>query len=223
MVDARRRFLATGGYDPVTAALARVAAGAGARMVLDVGCGEGRHTRGVAAALRDDGAVVAAVDVAKRAVRLAARADPHGWYAVATAGDLPVCSAAVDVVLDVFGPLLAAELARVVRPGGTVIAAHPGPRHLASLRALVYAEARPHEVKTPLRDAPDWFETTGSETVTFPLVIADAGVLADLFAMTPYRWHAPPDIAARLTDAAVGGFATDVDVIITTCRRTPRS
>ena len=98
-----------------------------------------------------------------------------------------------------------------------------GPRHLASLRALVYAEARPHEVKIPLRDAPDWFETTGSETVTFPLVIADAGVLADLFAMTPYRWHAPPDIAARLTDAAVGGFATDVDVVITTCRRTPRS
>jgi 23S rRNA (guanine745-N1)-methyltransferase len=228
MVDARRRFLATGAYDPLTAALARAAraaraaTGDRASVVLDVGCGEGRHTRGVAAAVPD--AVVAGVDVSKRAISLAARSHPAGWYAVASAGDLPVATAAVDVALDVFGPVVARELARVVRPGGTVVAAHPGPRHLASLRALVYSDARAHDVKPPLRDAPEWFETIASEAVTFPVVVSEPALVADLFAMTPYRWHAPPDIGTRLAEAAGagGGLVTEADVVVTVSRRTPR-
>jgi 23S rRNA (guanine745-N1)-methyltransferase len=225
MVDARRRFLATGAYDPLTAELARAARDAtGGRgcVVLDVGCGEGRHTRGVAAAVPD--AVVAGVDVSKRAISLAARSHPAGWYAVASAGDLPVATAAVDVALDVFGPVVARELARVVRPGGTVVAAHPGPRHLASLRALVYSDARAHDVKPPLRDAPEWFETIASEAVTFPVVVSEPPLVADLFAMTPYRWHAPPDIGTRLAEAAGagGGLVTEADVVVTVSRRTPR-
>jgi 23S rRNA (guanine745-N1)-methyltransferase len=216
MVAARRRFLATGAYDPLTDALARVVAGEGPGAVLDVGCGDGRHTR------RLEASVVAGVDVSRRAVALAARAHASGWYAVASAADLPVATASVDVALDVFGPVVAAELARVLRPGGAVVAAHPGSGHLAALRALVYADARPHDVKPPLRDAPEWFETAGSEAVTFPVVVADAAVLADLFAMTPYRWHAPPDMAERLADAARRPFTCAADVVITTYRRRGR-
>jgi 23S rRNA (guanine745-N1)-methyltransferase len=230
MVDARRRFLASGAYDPLTRALGRHAADAATRsgpapLILDIGCGEGHHTRGVAGAVAAGGTappVVAGIDVSKRAISLAARNHREGWYAVASAGDLPVPPSTVDVALDVFGPVVAAELARVVRTDGTVIAVHPGPRHLASLRALVYADPHPHEVKPPLRGEPDWFETTGWEAVTFPVVVSDASVLADLFAMTPYRWHAPPDIGARLAAAAADGFATDADVIVTTYRRTGR-
>jgi 23S rRNA (guanine745-N1)-methyltransferase len=220
MVDARRRFLATGAYDPLTAAVARaVSAAEPAGLVLDVGCGEGRHTRGVAAVLTT---MVAGVDVSKRAVALAARAHPEGRYAVASAGDLPVGPSTVDVGVDVFGPIVAGELARVVRPGGTVVAAHPGPGHLEAIRSLVYTDARPHEVKAPLRDAPQWFETIGSETVTFTVVVSDGALLADLFAMTPYRWHASPDIAARLADAARRGFVVGAEVVITTYQRTTR-
>jgi 23S rRNA (guanine745-N1)-methyltransferase len=223
MVDARRRFLASGAYDPLTAALAqaaRSAAGQRETVMLDVGCGEGRHTRGVADAV--PAAVVAGVDVSKRAVSLAARSHPSGWYAVASAADLPVATAAVDVAFDVFGPVVARELARVVRPGGTVVAAHPGPGHLASLRALVYSDARPHDVKPPLRDERVWFETTATESVTFPVVVSDPSLLADLFTMTPYRWHAPPDIGTRLASAAAGGLVTEADVVVTVSRRTPQ-
>ena len=216
MIAARRRFLATGAYDPLTDALARLVSGEAPRTVLDVGCGDGRHTR------RLDAGVVAGVDVARRAVALAARADRAGWYAVASAADLPLAGASVDVAVDVFGPVIPAELARVVRPGGAVVAAHPGPGHLAALRALVYADARPHDVKPPLRAAPDWFESAGWETVTFPVVVSDAAVLTDLFAMTPYRWHAPPDMAERLADATREPFTTAAEVVITTYRRRGR-
>ncbi len=214
MVDARRRFLASGAYEPLTDALVRLVSAHAPRLVLDVGCGEGHHTR------RLQAPVVAGVDVSKRAVALAARAHHDGWYAVASAATLPVATSAVDLALDVFGPVAAAELGRIVRPGGAVVAAHPGPGHLGSLRALVYADPRPHAVKPPLRAGAEWFETIGSERVTFPVVIDESALLADLFTMTPYRWHAPPDMPERLAAAAGGRFTAEADVVVTSYLRT---
>jgi 23S rRNA (guanine745-N1)-methyltransferase len=239
MVAARRRFLATGSYDRVTNAItlvaARAMAGAASRLgstptLLDVGCGDGHHTRRVAEnvtagapGLDAVDAVVCGIDVAKAAVAPAAREHPLGWYAVASAADMPLPNASVDVALNVFGPAMPAELARVLHGGGTVVTAHPGRNHLAGLRRIVYPEARSHQVKGPLRQAGEWFAQAGSVTVTFPLVIDDSRVLRDLFTMTPYRWHAPPDIGERLDAEAgrPGGFVTDVDVVITSYARRP--
>jgi 23S rRNA (guanine745-N1)-methyltransferase len=218
MVAARRRFLATGAYAPMSGALAGAVAALGPGTLLDVGCGEGHHTRAVAAALPPS-ALVLGIDVAKPAVAAAARAHREGWYAVASAADLPLADGRVDVVLDVFGPVMPEELARVVRPGGAVVAAHPGPDHLEELRRLVYERAQPHEVKPPLRHASDSFEAVGSEEVRFALAVTDAGALGDLFTMTPYRWHAPPDMGGRLADAAAAGFETVADVRITVYQR----
>jgi 23S rRNA (guanine745-N1)-methyltransferase len=213
MVAARRRFLATGAFDPLSDLLANVVTSEQPTVVLDVGCGEGRHTRRLAAPM------VLGVDVAKTAVAAAAHAHPKGEYAVASAADLPLPDAIIDVALDVFGPVIPAELARVVRPGGVVVAAHPGPRHLEELRTLVYLDARPHEVKPPLRGVGEWFIEIGSESIQFSIVADDNTRLVDLFAMTPYRWHAPPDIRERLATAASTDFKTLADVRVTTYRR----
>lgn len=216
MVSARNRFLATGAFDPISAELAEVVGREGPEIVIDVGCGEGRHTRHLEAP------VVLGVDVAKSAVAIAARSDPGGWYAVASAAELPLEDAAVDAAVDVFGPVFPAELARVVRTDGSVVAVHPGPDHLANLRALVYADARPHEVKPPLRGAMDLFVLVESTSVSFPVVVPDADLLEDLFTMTPYRWHAPSDIRERLATAASPCFRTVADVRLSTYRRTDR-
>jgi 23S rRNA (guanine745-N1)-methyltransferase len=216
MVKARKRFLASGAYDPLTTVLAQVVADEQPALVLDVGCGEGRHTRGVTAPM------VLGVDVAKPAIVEASRAHQGGWYAVASAEDLPLGTATVDLALDVFGPVAPIELARVIRPGGTVVAAHPGPTHLEGLRSLVYGAGRPHEVKPPFRDAPEWFTAAGTEVVTFPFTASDPAQLNDLFAMTPYWWQATPDVHARLAAAASRPFDTVVDVRVTTYQRTLR-
>lgn len=214
MVAARRRFLGTGAYDPLSAAVARAVAAEQPRVVLDVGCGEGRHTRSIAAP------AVLGVDVAKAAVAAAARSDPAGSYAVASASDLPLHDGSVDVAVNVFGPVIAAELARVVRPGGAVVAAFPGVAHLEHLRSLVYPDPRPHAVKPPLRGAGEWFVQTGSLSVTFTLAVTDEAELRDLFAMTPYRWHAPPDMDDRIAAAMSPRFETLADIQIATyCRR----
>jgi 23S rRNA (guanine745-N1)-methyltransferase len=214
MVAARRRFLATGAYDPMTAELARVVASYGPATVLDVGCGEGRHTRALTAPL------VLGLDVARPAVAAAARVHRQGWYAVASAADIPLDDASVDLALNVFGPVVPAELVRVVRPGGWVLAAHPGPEHLAGVRALVYDQARPHDVKPPLRNSTDRFAPVGTSRVSFPVSVAGAEQLQDLFAMTPYRWHARPGIYDRLTAAARPSFTTTADIQLTLYQRT---
>jgi 23S rRNA (guanine745-N1)-methyltransferase len=215
MIGARRRFLGTGAYDPLSASIARAVAAARPTVVLDVGCGEGRHTRSVIAP------AVLGVDVAKAAVAAAARAHPGGSYAVASAYDLPVQDASVDVAVNVFGPVSAAELARVVRPGGVVVAAFPGTGHLEQLRSMVYPDPRPHAVKPPLRDADEWFVQTASLSVTFTLVVTDVAALRDLFAMTPYRWHAPRDMDDRIAAALSPRFETLADIEVATYSRKP--
>jgi 23S rRNA (guanine745-N1)-methyltransferase len=214
MISARRRFLATGAYDPMSAALAETVAGRDPGTVLDVGCGEGRHTRFIEAPL------VQGVDVAKAAVAAAARSDRSAWYAVASAADLPVADAGIDAAVIVFGPVIPAELARVVRPGGVIVIAHPGPAHLGSLRELVYPDARPHAPRAPLTDPAGLFTEVSRRSVTFPVAVAEAADLRDLFAMTPYRWHAPRDIDDRIAKAARRGFRTEADIRITTYERT---
>lgn len=239
MIAARTRFLATGAYERLGNTVAWVVGRAAVAalehqgmvpVVLDVGCGDGHHTRRIASnmTLAASGlgpvpAVVCGIDVAKAGVATAARAHPSGWYAVASAADLPLAPASVDVAVNVFGPVVEAELARVMHGRGTVVVAHPGPRHLEELRRLVYATPRPHAAKDPMRHGGEWFTRAGSVSVTFPFFTDDAQVLRDLFAMTPYRWHAPPDIGDRLDHAASEGFTTDVDVVITSYSRRPAS
>jgi 23S rRNA (guanine745-N1)-methyltransferase len=212
MVAARRRFLGLGAYDPMTEAVAGAVAAEGRGLVLDVGCGEGRHTRALPG-------TVLGVDVAKPAVAAAAKAHPDGAYAVASAADLPLADGAVDAAVNVFGPVMPEELGRVVKIGGVVVTASPGPRHLEELRRLVYDDAHPHEVKPPLRNAPDLFALEEVATVAFSLRPLDAGQLHDLFAMTPYRWHAPPDIEEMLEHVAAGGFSTRADIRVARYRR----
>jgi 23S rRNA (guanine745-N1)-methyltransferase len=213
MIRARRRFLTTGAYDQLSAAVARAVAAERPRVVLDVGCGEGRHTRFISAP------AVQGLDVAKVAVAAAARSDPGRSYAVASAYDLPLHDASVDVAVTVFGPVVAGELARVVREGGAVVAAFPRASHLEQLRSMVYRDPRPHHVKPPLRNAAEWFVETGSRSVTFTIPVTDAAAVRDLVAMTPYRWLAPPDIDDRIAAAISPGFEILADIQVATYRR----
>lgn len=210
MIRSRRRFLATGCYDPLTSALASEVEALGAQAVLDVGCGEGHHTRALPAR------TVLGIDVAKTAVAVAARSHPQGRYAVASAAEVPLGDGAVDAAVVVFGPVLAAELSRVVVPGGWVVVVSPGPLHLARLRELVYAHSRPHAPKTPLDER---FDKARCTRLRFPVVVEDQETLADLFAMTPYRWHAPPGIERRLSEAARRRFETEADIRLAVYRR----
>ena len=212
MVRARRTFLDAGHYDRVRHAVLERLPAEGA--VLDIGCGEGRYTL----PLDGDERPVGGIDLSKPAVRLAARRASTIQYAVASAYDLPVHDGSIGSVVDVFGPVVPAELTRILRPDGVVVSASPAPEHLIELKRLVLETADEHGLEPPrgVREAP--FAVDDVERLTYSITVEQPALDA-LLAMTPYAWRTTPATAARLS--AVPQLDVTVDVLVTRSRRVP--
>ena len=126
MVAARRAFLGAGYYGIFGQALGELClaygqpAANGPLRLLDAGCGEGWYDRCIArqfaAAARP--LELAGFDIAKPAVRLAAKALPTARYAVASSFHQPVKTGWADLLLNCFSPFAREEFLRVLRPGG---------------------------------------------------------------------------------------------------------
>lgn len=212
MVAARRAFLNAGYYAPFGQALGQLCLAALPETerplrVLDAGCGEGWYDRAVAAAFARAARPLelAGFDIAKPAVRLAARALPEGRYAVASSFAAPVRDGWADLLLNIFSPMARQEFWRVLRPGGRLIYAVPGPRHLFGLKQVLY--------DTPYENPVQAVEYLGFAPVgEMPVqarIAVPADMTANLFAMTPYYWKTPRDGAERL--AACGGLETEIE------------
>lgn len=131
-VDARARWLARGLSDGLADAIASLAAPDAAAAVVDVGCGEGSMARRLFGATAER---LCGVDLSSRAVRAAARRMPGAVWAVANADRfVPLVTGTVDLALSLFGRRPAAELARVLAPGGKLLVAVPGDDDLLELR-----------------------------------------------------------------------------------------
>lgn len=123
------------GAEDAAAESPAVAAPVGRRrptLIVDVGAGPGHHLAGVVDGT--DAAAGLAIDLSKHAARRAARAHERIGAVVADAwATLPVIDAAADVVLVVFAPRQATELARLLRPDGRLLIVTPRPGHLDPL------------------------------------------------------------------------------------------
>ena len=133
MVEAREAFLGAGHYRMLTVAVADEAAGVDAAgAAIDLGAGTGHHLAGVLDALPER--IGLAIDASPAALRRAARAHPRASAVGADAWKpLPLRDGVAAVVLSVFAPRNAEEMARVLAPGGAMIAVTPTTRHLYEL------------------------------------------------------------------------------------------
>ena len=147
MVAARRAFLNAGYYGIFGRALGELClaygAAAGADMplhLLDAGCGEGWYDRCIAQAFAQAGRSVqlAGFDIAKPAVRLAAKALPAAKYAVASSFAQPVRTGWADLLLRLLLALCAGRVPACARPGGRMIYVVPGAEHLYQMKAVLY-------------------------------------------------------------------------------------
>lgn len=213
MVAARRAFLNAGYYGIFGQALGELcleygvpAAPDAPLHLLDAGCGEGWYDRCIAQQFEQAQKPLALTgfDIAKPAVRLAAKALPGARYAVASSFSQPVRSGWADLLLNCFSPFAQEEFVRVLRPGGRMIYVVPGAEHLYQMKAVLYDTPYKNPVKqiaypgfSPIAER----EVSGSITVP-------ADQLEALFAMTPYYWKTPRDGAARL--AALPELTTDI-------------
>lgn len=138
-MNARRDVADSGRLDVQAAEVARAVAqsltGAGdaPRNVLLVDCGHGWFLERIAEAL-GDGVALWATGTSKNGVRMAAKRNKRCRCAVAASQALPFDDASMDVVVSVLAPSVQVEEAfRVLRPGGALVVAAPGPDHLAAV------------------------------------------------------------------------------------------
>ena len=117
MIEARGRVHQAGLYQPLAEAMMeRIAARDQVPgTALDLGCGEGYYSQALLNAF--PGVKLFGVDIARSAVRLAARRYKAGHFAVASAFAVPLADASLDLVQSVFAPVKESELQRLLRPG----------------------------------------------------------------------------------------------------------
>jgi len=235
MVAARADFLAAGHYDTVAAALAATAAevadgvrAAGSRridmppgraeigaaetaypLVVDAGAGTGWYLAAVLAALPD--AVGLALDVAKPALRRAARAHPRAAAALAdTWQRLPLADRSAALLLNVFAPRNGPEFHRVLDPAGALLVVTPAADHLAELvDTLDLLRVDPAKADRVAGSLGTHFTEESATEHRARLALRRAEV-ATLVGMGPSAWHTDP---ARLAER-IGALPEPVPVTL---------
>ena len=208
MVDARRAFLDAGWYAPLAdeacrlmrRALSRLQRGSSANgralRVLDVGCGEGYYTERLRAALKEicgpEETVLLGVDISRTALDKAGkRARAAGVppdevrYAAASAFRLPVADRSCDALMNLFAPLCGPENRRVLTPGGLLLLAVPGRRHLFELKEIAYDHPYENEERD---DALEGFRLLEKRELSYPMALRSGQDIRNLFRMTPYYY-----------------------------------
>ncbi|MBQ1025095.1 putative RNA methyltransferase [Micromonospora sp. C95] len=218
MVAARADFLSAGHYDVISAALAADADAALAAadaalaaaipdqvlgaypLVVDAGAGTGRHLAAVLAAV--PGTVGLALDIAKPALRRAARAHPRVTAALAdTWQRLPLADASTALLLNVFAPRNGAEFRRVLAPGGRLLVVTPANDHLTELvAALGLLRVDPAKADRVAASLAGHFTEESTAVHRQELTLSRAEV-ATLVGMGPSAWHADPAGSAARIDA----------------------
>ncbi len=209
-VRARRAFLDAGYYQPLSDAVNRILDEIPSETVLDAGCGEGYYTNRMAED-RD----VFGIDLSRAGVESAAkRAKQIGTraaFAVASIFAMPVQSASVDVVTNLFAPCSEEEFLRVLKPNGHLILVGAGERHLMGLKEAIYEN--PHE-NVGRADLPTQMKAVGKERLTFEITVNGQDMIQSLFSMTPYYWRTSKQDREKLEKLDTLTTSVDFDIFL---------
>lgn len=190
MIVARREFLDKGYYsklaDEVIKCIVKNCSETETKFnILDAGCGEGYYTNRIESHLKEQQKTnIYAFDVAKEAIRLAAKRNKEIDYFVASSFSLPLGSETFDFIVSIFSPIAHDEFRRVMKSNGKLIVASPAPMHLYELKEELYAQPYKNELKHDHVN----FNHLSSETIRYKLQLKSNEDIQSLLKMTPYYW-----------------------------------
>ncbi|GAA1602073.1 MULTISPECIES: putative RNA methyltransferase [Kribbella] len=188
MVGARTVFLGTGHYAAIRDALILAAALGDDDLVVEVGAGTAYYLAGVLGLSEHRRGI--ALDVSKYAARRAAKADPRIASVVCDAWrELPLVDGSAQLLLNVFAPRNAREMARVLAPDGRLLVVTPNQQHLAELVDVLGMVSVDEQKERRLEESLNGeFTRTGSELVE-EVMSLDRTAVEQLVLMTPSARH----------------------------------
>ena len=134
----RQQILEAGFYQAILEGISDLlATKPSAKIVLDIGCGEGFYSRKLQEVHPEK--TFYAFDISKDSVQIAAKSEPNwviNWF-VGDLARLPIKDASMDVLLDIFSPANYGEFLRVLSKDGILIKVIPTENHLKEIRQMV--------------------------------------------------------------------------------------
>lgn len=201
----RRDFLNKSWYAPLRDALtARFTGRRGA--LLDLCCGEGWYTAALGAL---PGLEVWGFDLSREMVRLAAKRNAGLNLFTANLARIPVRDAAFNWATLLFAPFQERELLRVLKPGGRLVLAVPGRRHLYGLKQAVYERPYENDEALPPTERLRLVETARAEG---RITLRSRADIQAVFRMTPYYYRSSP--ADRAKAEALETLETEISFVI---------
>lgn len=190
-VLARRDFLEGGFYTPILQALCQMAQGHPGP-ILDVGCGEGYYSAGLA---RATGETLVGLDISKEAVRRAAGKYKDATWICGSAARLPVPELSVGILTSLFALTVPEEFHRVLKNDGIFLQVLAGEDHLLGLKSLIYPELT-HKEKNVTPELPG-FRLQESKQLRFDFTVEGQQV-QNLLSMTPHIYRIGKEGLLRL-------------------------
>jgi 23S rRNA (guanine745-N1)-methyltransferase len=183
MVNARRQFLDKGFYQPLADELQSLYQQYGdlTKPVFDAGCGEGFYTQQYVKPTN----CVYGVDIAKNAVKNAAKKYKDCQFSVATLSQLPFSENYFSWINSIYAPILEEEFTRVLANNGYLVTVTPAKNHLIELKALIYRTAQQHDMtKSPIEN----LTLIAQKEVNYEMKFAEGEDIINLLAMTPFAF-----------------------------------
>lgn len=207
MVNARRAFLEEGYYQPLATKLVELATRFSDKEMplLDAGCGEGFYTH----QNKLETNLVYGVDIAKEAIKKAAKKYEACHFSVATLSQLPFVDNYFGCIVSIYAPILESEFTRVLGKNGYLITVTPAQKHLHELKALIYNNALDHdEEKCPIKK----LSLVHQENLSYEMNLANGQDTLNLLSMTPFAFKATQNIKDQLAESP--NFKCQADFLI---------
>lgn len=187
MVQARMQFLDEGYYEPLLQAVTSIIEDhvKPGDVLLDIGCGEGYYTGGIANALQGKDINLFGIDISKNAVEFAAKRCSNIKLSVASAYKVPIEKDICNIIMSLFAPFSGSEVNRVLCLDGIFLRVYPLERHLMELKQCIYDNPYENDVKHEVIDGLDLAYT---REVRYKIAISRNEDIKRLFMMTPYYY-----------------------------------
>ena len=187
----RQQILEAGFYQAILEDISDLlATNPSAKIVLDIGCGEGFYSRKLQE--RHPDKTFYAFDISKDSVQIAAKSEPNwavNWF-VGDLARLPIKDASMDILLDIFSPANYGEFRRVLSKDGILIKVIPTENHLKEIRQkvqdqLTNKDYSNQDIKNHFQEH---FTILSSQTASLTKTITTEQLQA-LLSMTPLLFH----------------------------------